>query len=82
MVLCEAARATAPATTSCAGLPSVCGGGGGLDGVGGGGAVVTVAESVPCKREPEDIVVFPVKARRSTIVKPAPVAAVTTPCKN
>ena len=39
MVLCEAARAMAPATTSCAGLPSGAGGGGG----GATGAAATAA---------------------------------------
>jgi hypothetical protein len=51
----------------------VCGGGGGAVVVG-GGAVATAADSVPFR---EDIDSF----LRRTRVNPAPVAAVTTPCK-
>lgn len=42
MVLCEAARAMAPATTSCAGFWSGCGGGGG----GAGGAAATAGAAI------------------------------------
>lgn len=46
IVLCEAARAMAPATTSCAGLPSGCGGGGGGGGATTAGAVTTAVPLV------------------------------------
>lgn len=118
-MLCEAARAIAPATTSCAGFWSGCGGGGGgaATTVVGAGAAEGVATSLPAacggrereqrgaqgeagaaqrgaRRMRHDRVPrgraltcprFPggaASALLSTMVSPAPVAAVTTPCSH